>query len=104
MIITLNEENFKKEVLEEAKPVVVDFYAIWCPPCQALHPIFETLAEKHGDKIKFGRLDVGQNEKIAQDYSIMSVPTLVFFKDGKEVKRIIGLVGQDELEKNLEIF
>lgn len=104
MITTLNNENFKKEVLEEIKPVLVDFYATWCPPCQALHPIFEALAEKYQEKIKFGRLNVGEAEEVASQYGVMSVPTLVFFKNGKETKRITGLISQSALEKDLDIL
>jgi thioredoxin 1 len=104
MITTLNKENFKKEVLEETKPVLVDFYATWCPPCQALHPIFETLAEKHQEKIKFGRLDIGEAEEVASQYGVMSVPTMIFFKGGQEIKRITGLISQDAIEKHLNVL
>jgi len=101
MIISLNEGNFKKEILEESLPVVADFYADWCPPCQALHPIFEALAEKYRSKIKFARLNIGEVGSVAEECNVMSVPTLIFFKGGKEIKRITGLVSQDEIEKNL---
>jgi thioredoxin 1 len=104
MIITLDNENFKKEVLETSQPVVVDFYATWCPPCQALHPIFEALEKKYQGKIKFGRLNVGEAEETAGQYGVMSVPTLIFFKAGKETKKITGLLSQDALAKILDIL
>jgi len=104
MVIQINEKNFKKEVLEESLPVVVDFYADWCPPCQILHPLLEEISEKYREKIKFTRVNIGESEKIAQDYNINSIPTLVFFKNGKEIKRIVGLVGKEEIENNLETF
>ena len=104
MVIQINEKNFKKEVLEENLPVVVDFYADWCPPCQILHPLLEEISEKYREKIKFTRVNIGESEKIAQDYNINSIPTLVFFKNGKEIKRIVGLVGKEEIENNLETF
>lgn len=104
MVITLTNENFKNEVLDEKKPTLVDFYATWCPPCQALHPIFDALEKKYGEKIKFGRLNVGEAEAVASQYGVMSVPTLIFFKEGKEVKKIAGLLSQNALEKILDIF
>jgi len=104
MVISLDQENFKKEVLEETLPALVDFYADWCPPCQALHPIFEEVAKKYQGKIKFGRLNIGQAQETAEEFNVMSVPTLLFFKNGKEIKRITGLISQDALEKNLTLF
>jgi len=104
MVIQINEKNFKKEVLEESLPVVVDFYADWCPPCQILHPLLEEISEKYREKIKFTRVNIGESEKIAQDYNINSIPTLIFFKNGKETKRIVGLVGKEKIEKDLETF
>lgn len=102
MIINLTKENFQKEVLEETKPTLVDFYADWCPPCQALHPIFESLAQKYETKVNFSRLNIGEVEGIANQYNVNTVPTIIFFKEGKEIKRITGLVSQKELEKNIE--
>jgi len=104
MIIDLNEKNFKNEVLDGKKPTLIDFYATWCPPCQALHPIFDALEKKYGEKINFGRLDVGEAEAVASQYGVMSVPTLIFFKEGKEIKKIAGLLSQDALEKILDVF
>lgn len=104
MILSLNKDNFKKEVLESDLPVLVDFYADWCPPCQALHPILEEISEKYKEKIKFTRLNVGEFGKIAEEYEIYSIPTLIFFKNGKEIERIVGLISKKDLEKKLEVF
>lgn len=104
MITTLTKENFKEEVLEETKPTLVDFYADWCPPCQALHPIFEALAQKYETEVKFCRLNIGEVEEVASQYNVSTVPTIIFFKKGKEIKKITGLVSQKELEKNIDSF
>ncbi len=104
MALLINKENFKKEVLESKIPVLIDFYADWCPPCQILSPIIEELAKKYQGKIKIGKFNVDEGEEIVTKYQILSVPTLIIFKDGKEEKRIVGLISKKELEKILMTF
>lgn len=100
-MIILTDQNFDQEVLKSDLPVLVDFWAIWCPPCQILGPTIEELANDFGGKVKFGKLDVDQNPKMAEKYEILSIPTLLIFKNGKVVKQIIGVKPKEELVKEL---
>lgn len=100
-MVTLTDKNFEEEVLKSPLPVLVDFWAIWCPPCQILGPTIEELANDFGGRVKFGKLDVDQNPKMAEKYEILSIPTLVIFKKGEPVKQIIGVKSKEELVKEL---
>ncbi|NGX28580.1 MAG: Thioredoxin [Candidatus Anoxychlamydiales bacterium] len=85
----LNESNFSKEI--EKGIVLVDFFAQWCGPCKMLAPILEELSEEMKDQASFGKIDIDKQVKLASTYQVTSIPTLVLFKDGKEVDRIVGL-------------
>lgn len=102
MAVTLTDENFKSEVLESDIPVLVDFWAPWCPPCQLLGPIIEELAEEFFGKIKVGKLNVDEAPKTAQRYSIMSIPTLKIFKGGEVIEEMVGLRSKEEIARKLE--
>ncbi len=92
MVESLNEQNFEKEVLESKVPVLVDFWAEWCAPCRMLSPIIDSLAGKYSkEKIKIYKLNVDENPAIAAKYSIMAIPTIIIFKDGKVVERVTGI-------------
>lgn len=97
MKIKLSTENFEKEVLKSEKPVLVDFYADWCGPCNAMAPVIEELAKELGGKFKVGKINVDENPDIAVEYNVMSIPTLIVFKNGKEEKRLVGLRNKEEL-------
>lgn len=97
MELKLSSENFEKEVLNSEKPVLVDFYADWCGPCKAMAPVIEELATELDGKAKVGKINVDENSDIAVEYNVMSIPTLVVFKDGKEEKRLVGLREKEEL-------
>ena len=88
--ITLNESNFEQEVLKSDKPVLVDFWATWCGPCRMLAPLISQLAIKYSDFIKVGKVDVDENPLLAQSFNISSIPTLIFFKDGKILSQRVG--------------
>ncbi len=103
-MLILDTNNFQKEVLESNIPVMVDFFGVWCPPCQVLGPIIEELANEFQDKIKIFKLDVDKYSEIAQEYNIMSVPTLIFFKNGKEINRLVGLYSKEEIKKEIEMM
>lgn len=92
-------ENFASEVLESSIPVVVDFFATWCGPCRMIAPLLEAAAEDYEGKVKFVKLDVDEAGDIARDYSVMSIPTLIIFKEGEEAAKTVGALGAEELEE-----
>ena len=85
--------SFEADVLQSVQPVVVDFYADWCPPCRMMDPAVEKLAGEFAGKVKFGKLNVDDNQEIAIRYSVMGIPTLGLFRDGKLVDRLVGYPG-----------
>ena len=97
MEIKLSSENFEKEVLKSEKQVLVDYYADWCGPCNAMAPVIEELATELDGKAKVGKINVDENSDIAVEYNVMSIPTLIIFKNGKEEKRLVGLRDKEEL-------
>jgi thioredoxin 1 len=98
-MITFTDQNFEKEVLKSEKPVLVDFWAPWCGPCQMVSPLIEELAKEVEGKVKVGKLNVDENPQVATKYGIMSIPTVIFFKEGKEVVRQIGLESKENYLK-----
>ena len=96
------DENFEAEVLKSSQPVLVDFFATWCGPCQMQGPIIEELAEEYKDKAKVGVLDIDQAQKTATQFQVSSVPTLIIFKDGQEVERFMGLQQKPVLKEKLD--
>ena len=100
-IVDVTRDNFEEEVLKADRKVLVDFYADWCGPCKMLAPIVEEVASEHED-LKVVRINIDNEESIAMDYQIMSIPTLVLIKDGKEVDRVIGYVQKKVIETMIE--
>ena len=94
--------NFDAEVLGSSKPVLVDFFATWCGPCKMRAPAIEKLAEEYEGKADIGKLDVDESMDIAGRYGIMNVPTLIIFKNGQVVNKMIGLQNQNSLRKALD--
>lgn len=91
------DEDSLKEVLQSKKKVLVDFFATWCGPCKMLAPILEEICKEVGEEVVIGKIDVDENFDLARSYGIMSVPTLLLFDNGEEVKRIIGLKSKQEI-------
>ena len=101
MEIQITKENFKEEVLESKKPILVDFWATWCGPCQMLNPILEEISEEQ-DEIRIGKINVDEQEDLAIEYRIMNIPAMILFKDGKAVKSMIGYHTKEEILENLK--
>lgn len=97
-VVKVNSEEFEKEVLKAKSNVLVDFNADWCGPCKMLGPVIEEIAENNKD-LKVVSINVDDNSDLAQKYGVMSIPCLVMFKDGEEVKRSVGFVPKEELEE-----
>lgn len=100
-MIIFTDQNFPQEVLKSDLPVLVDFWAEWCPPCQMMGPIVEEVALELEGKIKVGKLNVDQAQQTASKYSIMSIPTLILFKNGQVVKQMVGFKGKEDLLKEI---
>ena len=97
-VVEITKDNFESEVLNSDKPVLVDFNAGWCGPCKMLKPIIDELAESRSD-VKFASVNIDDEDILAEDYDVYSIPCLVVFKGGKEVKRSVGLLPKAEVEK-----
>ena len=97
MELNLNSKNFEKEVLNSSEPVLVDFYADWCGPCKMMAPVVEELAGELQGKAKVGKINVDENQDLAMKYEVMSIPTLIVFKEGKETNRFVGVRDKEEL-------
>lgn len=102
-LVELSEKNFD-EVVGGNKPVLVDFWATWCGPCQFMLPIFDKLAKKYGTKVSFGRLNVDDNQGVAMRYDVYAIPTFIMFMNGKAVDRAVGAVGEKGLEGLLQKY
>lgn len=100
--VEVNGNNFKQEVLESTIPTLVDFWAPWCMPCRMLEPIIEKLAEENVGKLKVCRLNTDENQNIAAQYGIQGIPTLIVFKEGREIGRTVGAMPKEKLQEKLD--
>lgn len=100
-IILLSEQNWETEITNSDLPVVVDFWAEWCAPCRMMAPILEEVKREYQGKIKVGKLNVDENSTIAGQYRIMGIPTLLFFRSGKIVDKVVGIVSRKTLDDKI---
>ncbi|MDD5155712.1 MAG: thioredoxin [Candidatus Omnitrophica bacterium] len=100
--IHLTDESFKKEVMESDLPALVDFWAPWCGPCRMVSPIIDELAKEYSKKLKVCKLNVDESPRVATQYGVMSIPTLIFFKNGKIMEQIVGALNKVELKRKIE--
>lgn len=101
-IIILSDQNFQNEINESKVPVLVDFWAEWCAPCRMIAPILDEISEEYEGKLKIGKLNVDQNRSIAAQFGVMSIPTLILFKDGEMVEQIVGAQPKENLLKIIQ--
>ena len=103
-ITKLTDATFDDEVKGSEEPILVDFWADWCGPCKLIAPILEELATEYGGKLRIGKLDVDDNPAVTGRFSVMSIPTLILFKDGDVATRLVGAKGKNQLRQEIEAF
>ncbi|MBW1678755.1 MAG: thioredoxin [Deltaproteobacteria bacterium] len=102
MVIEVIDQNFEEEVLKSELPVLIDFWAPWCGPCQMVSPVIEKLSEEYSGKLKFCKINVDVAQVTASKFGIMSIPTLMFFKNGQNVDQIVGTVPESGIKPKID--
>ncbi|MFP4200563.1 MAG: thioredoxin [Bacillota bacterium] len=101
-IIEVSDDSFQTDVIESETPVLVDFWADWCAPCKMIAPVVEKIAEEKDGELRVAKLDVDQNQRTAVSMGVMSIPTLILFKDGEPVARLVGFASKEQLLAQIE--
>ena len=101
-VISLNEKNFEEEVIKSGKPVLIDFWASWCGPCKMMSPVVDQIAEEMKDAVKVCKINIDEEENLAVKYNVMSIPTFIVFKNGKEAGRSVGVQDKEEIKAMLK--
>ena len=101
-VLKITGENFEEEVLKSNKPVLIDFYADWCGPCRMMSPIIDQIAEEMSDKIKVGKVNVDENQELAMEYGVMSIPTMVIIENGKVKNSLVGVRDKNEIKEMMK--
>lgn len=104
MVVEITDLTFDSEVLKSKTPVIVDFWAPWCGPCRMIAPVTEKLADKYKGRVKFCKINVDENHDMAKKYQVMSIPLLLFFKDGKQMDSVVGAVPENMLQPKVEFL
>ena len=99
--VHVTDGTFEQEVVNSDSPVLVDFWAEWCAPCKMIAPVLEQIASEQGDNLKIAKMDVDVNQVVAQQFGVMSIPTLILFKGGEPVERLVGYMPKENLERKL---
>ncbi|HOJ86192.1 MAG TPA: thioredoxin [Elusimicrobiales bacterium] len=102
MALNITDQEFDKEVIKSAIPVLVDFWAPWCGPCRMLAPVVDEISKEYEGKVKVVKVNTDENPQSASNYQISAFPTLLFFKDGKVVKELVGVLPKEEIKKVLD--
>jgi thioredoxin 1 len=100
--VNVNDSDFSRIVLQAKEPYLVDFWAPWCGPCRAVAPLIDELAEEYAGRVGFAKVNVDDNRRVASEYGVRSIPTILLFKDGKPMKQMVGLKPKSELQEGLE--
>lgn len=103
-VLTIKSDNFEELVIKSSVPVLLDFWAIWCGPCKAINPAIEELAEEYDGRFRIGKVNVDEESELVKNFNIMSIPTLIAFKDGNQVERIIGARTKSDLKGLLDKY
>ena len=101
MALEVTDASFASDIIESGKPAMVDFWAIWCGPCRMVGPVVEELATEYQGKAVIGKVDVDTNQEVAAKYGIRNIPTILFFKDGEVVDKVVGVVPKEQLVEKL---
>ncbi len=101
-VIQVSDQDFQTQVLDSTQPVLVDFWAEWCVPCHMVSPVVEEIARDYADRLKAAKLNVDDNPQTARQYGVMSIPTLIVFKDGQEKARVVGARGKDAILREID--
>ena len=101
-ILHLKDADFKKEVVESDVPVLVDFWAPWCGPCRTIAPIIDEVAKEYHSRMKVCKINVDESPRVATKYGVMSIPTIIFFKDGKVMEQLVGALNKTDLKSKIE--
>ena len=96
--------DFEEKVIKSKKPVMVDFGAPWCAPCRMAEPVFDELSEEYKGKAVIGKVNIDEEQELAQKYGVMSIPTVIIFKDGKEVERKVGFPGKEGYQEMIDKY
>ena len=102
--VSISKDNFQAKIINSERPIVVDFWAEWCMPCKMIAPVLDEIANDYSGKVDVGKINVDEDPELATELSVMNIPTLIFFKGGKEAGRIVGVNTKEYIEKKIEEF